>query len=385
MHLSLEGVRYLVVGAGFTGAVIAEHIARRQDERVVVIERRDHLGGNCHSETDPETGIEFHSYGTHIFHTSNAEVWSYLQRFTELNGYRHQVLATWRGRVYQLPINLETINSFYGSNLRPFEVESFLAGEAGADAVAEPRNLEEQAVALVGRRLYEAFIRGYTEKQWGRSARELPASIIRRLPFRRNYDESYYFDRWQGIPCDGYTAIFEQMLDHPNIEVHLNVDFMDLKESVPPTCLVIYSGPIDRFFHYAHGRLECRTLRFEREVVPVADYQGTSVMNYVEADVPYTRIHEPRHLHPERDYPHDRTLLIREYSVLDRGESPYYPMRTPENERLLARYQAEKARHPNVVFGGRLGEFRYYDMDAAIAQAMQTWAGQVEPWARGRR
>jgi UDP-galactopyranose mutase len=261
MHLSLEGVRYLVVGAGFYGAVVAEHIARQLDERVVVIESRDHLGGNCHSQTDPETGIEFHTYGTHIFHTSNPRVWDYLQRFTDLNGYRHQVLATWQGRVYQMPINLETINSFFALNLKPYEVEAFLADEVGADAVAEPRNLEEQAVALVGRRLYEAFVRGYTEKQWGRSARELPASIIRRLPFRRNYDESYYFDRWQGIPSAGYTAIFEQMLDHPNIEVHLNVDFMDLKQAVPPTCLVIYTGPIDRFFHHAAFRARGRARR----------------------------------------------------------------------------------------------------------------------------
>jgi UDP-galactopyranose mutase len=385
VHLALDDLRYLVVGAGLTGSVIAEHIARDLGERVVVIERRDHLGGNCHSQVDPETGIEFHTYGTHVFHTSDARVWSYVRRFTSFNGYRHQVLATWRGRVYQMPINLETINAFYGRSLRPFEVDAFLAGEIAGERIGEPRNLEEKAISLVGRPLYEAFIRGYTEKQWGRPARELPVSILQRLPFRRNYDESYYFDRWQGIPEEGYTAIFERMLDHPEIELHLNVDFMDLKERVPPTCLVIYTGPIDRFFHHCEGRLECRTLRFEREVVRVADYQGTSVMNYTEAEVPFTRIHEPRHLHPERDHPGDRTLLIREYPVLDRGDNPYYPLRTPENERMLARYAARQAALPNVLFAGRLGEFRYYDMDVAIARALETYETRVRPWAHGRR
>lgn len=385
MHLELENLRYLVVGAGFFGSVVAEHIARDLGERVAVIDRRPHSGGNCHSEIDPETGIEFHSYGTHIFHTGNERVWSYLQRFTQLNAYRHQVLASHRGRIYQMPINLETINAYYGRSLRPFEVEAFLRSEIGGEFRADPRNLEEKAISLVGRPLYEAFIQGYTEKQWGRDCRTLPASILKRLPFRTSYDENYYFDPWQGIPAGGYAALFDQLLDHPHIELHLGVDFLDLKQRLPGDCLVIYSGAIDRFFHYRFGRLECRTLRFEREVVPVGDWQGTAVVNYTEREVPFTRIHEPRHLHPEREYAPDRSLVIREYPLLDRGDSPYYPVQTAENQKLLAAYEREKSRLPNVIFGGRLGDFRYYDMDVAIAKAIETYETRVRPWAQGRR
>jgi UDP-galactopyranose mutase len=243
---------------------------------------------------------------------------------------------------------------------------------------------EEQAIARVGRPLYEAFIRGYTEKQWGRDATSLPASIVKRLPFRTSYDESYFFDPWQGIPADGYTAIFRQMLGHPRIHLNLDTDFQNLKDHIPDTCLVIYSGAVDRFFHYAHGRLECRTLRFEREVVAVEDFQGTSVMNYTDGEIPFTRIHEPRHLHPERDYATDRTLIIREYPVIDRGDSPYYPMDTEENRRLLARYAADRDQLPNVMFGGRLGDFKYYDMDVTIANAMEAFERVVRPWVERR-
>lgn len=381
MPVDVEHIRYLVVGAGFFGAVIAEHLARDRGVRVVVIDRRPHIGGNCYSEVDPDTGIEYHRFGTHIFHTSNPRVWAYIQRFTGFNGYRHQVLAVYRNRVYQMPINLETINAFYGVNLRPFEVDGFLAGEVAREAVAEPRNLEEKAVSLVGRPLYEAFIRGYTEKQWGRDPRTLPASIIQRLPFRRNFDESYYFDPWQGIPTDGYTALFRRLLDHPNIDVYLGVDYRDLRHRVSSRCLVVYSGSVDRFFDYRHGRLECRTLVFEKEVLPVGDYQGTAVMNYPEPEVPYTRIHEPRHLHPERAYPTDQTVIFREYPRLDRDDSPFYPVSSPENDRLLARYAEERRRVPNVVFGGRMGDFRYYDMDKTIERAMEIYQAVVRPWS----
>jgi len=327
MQLDLTRARYLVVGAGFYGAVIAEHIARELGQPVVVIDKRDHTGGNCHSEIDPETGIEFHKYGTHIFHTRDERVWSYVQRFTTLNGYRHQVLAQYKDRVYQMPINLETINSFYDKDLKPFEVKDFLAGEIGREQLREDANLEERAISMIGRPLYEAFIKGYTEKQWGRLATEIPASVIKRLPFRTNYDENYFFDVWQGIPADGFAALFERLLDHPLIELHLGVDFMDLKSQVPSDCQIIYTGTIDRFFHYEHGRLDCRTLEFEYEVKDVPDYQGTSVMNYTEAEVPFTRIHEPRHLHPERESNPDKTLIVREYSKTSKGDSPYYPIR----------------------------------------------------------
>jgi UDP-galactopyranose mutase len=380
MQVDVESIRHLVVGAGFFGAVIAEHLARDRGARVVVIDRGLHVGGNCYSEIDPDTGIEYHRFGTHIFHTGNPRVWSYIRRFTEFNGYRHQVLAVYRDRVYQMPINLETINAFYGVNLRPFEVDGFLAAEVAKKTVGEPRNLEEKAVSVVGRPLYEAFIRGYTEKQWGRDPRTLPASIIQRLPFRRNFDESYYFDPWQGIPADGYTAVFRRLLDHPSIDVYLGVDYRDIRHRVSPRCLVVYSGSVDRFFDYRHGRLKCRTLTFEKEVLPVGDYQGTAVMNYPEPEVPYTRIHEPRHLHPERPYPADRTVIFREYPRLDRDDNPYYPVGSVENERLLARYAEERRRAPNVVFGGRMGDFRYYDMDKTIEKAMETYEQVVRTW-----
>lgn len=381
MDLNLRETKFLVVGAGFYGAVVAEHIARDLGQRVVVIDKRDHTGGNCHSEIDPETGIEYHTYGTHIFHTRNEPVWHYVQRFTQLNAYRHQVLATWQDRVYQMPINLETINAFYDRNLKPYEVPEFIADQTRDERYEDPRNLEERAISLVGRPLYEAFIKGYTEKQWGRPATEIPASVINRLPFRTNYDENYFFDAWQGIPVGGYAALFDQLLDHPNIEVHLGVDFMDLKQSIPEDCLVVYTGTIDRFFHYEHGRLECRTLRFETEVVDVPDYQGTSVMNYTERSVPFTRIHEPRHLHPERESHPEKSFIVREYSETSLADSPYYPVPSAENDRKLALYAKAREAWPNVFFGGRLGDFKYYDMDVTIDRAMAAYADTIKPAA----
>jgi len=292
------------------------------------------------------------------------------------------VLATYQDRVYQMPINLETINAFYGRNLKPFEVHEFIASQAAGEQYPEPANLEERAISLVGRPLYEAFIKGYTEKQWGRPATQIPAAVINRLPFRTNYEENYFYDLWQGIPLNGFAGIFEQLLDHPNIAVHLNVDFMDLKDAVPEDCLVVYTGTIDRFFHYKHGRLECRTLRFEREVVDVPDYQGTSVMNYTEDSVPYTRIHEPRHLHPEREYHPEKSIIIREYSETCQDDSPYYPVSSPENHARLERYHEELRAHPNIYFGGRLGDFKYYDMDVTIARALERFRDEIEPAAR---
>ncbi|MFO0688468.1 MAG: UDP-galactopyranose mutase [Myxococcota bacterium] len=381
MELNLREIKFLVVGAGFYGAVVAEHIARDLGQKVVVIDKRDHTGGNCHSQIDPTTGIEYHTYGTHIFHTRNQAVWNYIARFTQLNAYRHQVLATYKNRVYQMPINLETINTFYGTNLKPFEVRGFLEKEIGSERFDAPANLEERAISLVGRPLYEAFLKGYTEKQWGCDATAIPASVIARLPFRTNYDENYFFDAWQGIPVDGYAAVFDNMLDHPNIEVVLGVDFMDLKTQVSPDCLVVYTGTIDRFFHYKHGRLDCRTLRFETEVVDVPDYQGTSVMNYTEREVPFTRIHEPRHLHPERESHPEKSFIVREYSETSRGDSPYYPIPSAENDRRLALYTKEREAFPNVLFGGRLGDFKYYDMDVTIDRAMDAYAKTIKPAA----
>lgn len=368
--MELRNIEYLVVGAGFFGCVIAERLANDKGSRVAVIDKRAHIGGNCYSEIDPGTGIEYHAYGTHIFHTSIETVWKYINNFTSFNSYRHQVLTTYRNRVYQMPINLETINSFYGINLKPYEVADFLRSEIEIENIVNPQNLEEKAISLVGRPLYEAFIKEYTEKQWQKDPKSLPASIIDRLPIRKNYDENYFFDQWQGIPLGGYTEIFNKMLTNRNIKLYLNIDFFDIRDRVPGSCTVIYSGPIDRFFNYKFGKLEWRSLYFEKEVINVEDYQGTSVMNYPEKSVPYIRIHEPRHLHCERSYPKDKTIIMKEYPQPGTGNDPYYPVNTKENDRHLRQYKTLALQVSNVIFGGRLGEYKYYDIDEVIAAAL---------------
>ncbi|CAK8721628.1 UDP-galactopyranose mutase [Candidatus Electrothrix gigas] len=370
VSMSSFNYKFVVVGAGFFGSVVAERIATSLGQEVCILERRNHIGGNCYSAKHPDTGIEYHVYGTHIFHTSNPIVWEYINRFTDFNGYYHQVLSTYKDKVYQMPINLETINSFYNVNLKPFEVEGFLAKEIEKEGIINPDNFEEKAISLIGRPLYEAFIKGYTVKQWQKHPRELPAEILTRLPFRTNYHESYFHDKWQGIPEDGFTAIFEKMLANEKISVHLNTDFFDIRDSLPKDTYIIYSGPIDRFFDYKFGRLEWRTLDFVQEVVNVSDYQGTSVMNYAEESIPFTRIHEPRHLHLERSYPNDKTLIIREYSRMDDGTEPYYPINDEKNQALLLKYHEEARKFPNVIFSGRLGEYKYLDMHQTIENAL---------------
>ncbi len=369
--LGLESCNYLIVGAGLWGAVLAERIASKLGERVLVIDRRAHTGGNCHSAKEPETGIECHAYGTHIFHTAVPRVWEYVRAFSEFTPYRHKVLTEYRGRVYPMPISLATINSFYNRNLRPHEVEAFIAEEAGKEAKAQPANLEEKAVSLIGRPLYEAFIKGYTQKQWGRDPIDLPAAIITRLPVRSDYNTDYFDDPWQGMPKDGYGALFDRILAHPLIDVALNVDYPDIADRVPAACRVFYSGPIDGFFRYSLGALQWRSLRFEREIVPYADYQGTAVLNQADFDVPFTRTHEYKHLHPERGRQGEKSVIEREYpKAYVPGDEPYYPVNTPENERLLAAYQAKLAEFPNVTLGGRLGGYRYLDMDKTIESAL---------------
>ena len=377
--MTLENLKYLIIGSGFFGAVIAERIANDLGERVLVIDKRPHIGGNCYSEQDPATGIEYHKYGTHIFHTSNPVVWNYINQFTEFNSYYHQVLTTYKDRVYQMPINLETINAFYGTNLKPYEVDAFLAGEIAKENIQQATNFEEKAISMMGRPLYEAFIKGYTQKQWQKAPSEMPASILKRLPFRKNYNESYYYSRWQGIPLNGYTHIFENLLHHPKIELQLNVDYFDIKAQVSSETIQIYSGPIDRFFNFQYGHLDWRTLHFEKEIVPVEDFQGTSVMNYAEEQVPFTRIHEPKHLHPERSYTKDQTLIIREYSKRDEGNHPFYPINDNRNQDLILKYRTAADQLKNVIISGRLGDYKYYDMHQTIARALEVYEQQIKP------
>ncbi len=376
--MKLSEYPYVIVGSGFLGSVLAERIATVMDQPVLVIEKRDHIGGNCYSEIDPETGIESHKYGTHIFHTSNKKVWDYINQFTSFNGYRHQVLASHKEKIYQLPINLETINSFFGVNLRPYEVDDFLAAKRKSSSTT-PGNFQEKAIALLGEELYETFIRGYTIKQWQIDPTELPETVFNRLPFRKSYDENYFYDTWQGIPIDGYHNIFKKLLSNINITTLLNTDYFAIKEELNPAATLIYSGPIDRFFDYKYGKLNWRTLRFEKEIIAVEDYQGNSVINYPELSVPYTRIHEPRHLHPERNYSSNKTIIFKEYSSADNGDNPYYPIPTAENNSLYKLYKDEADQLKNVFISGRLGDYKYYDMHQTVDKALEIFEHSILP------
>lgn len=369
---------YVVVGAGFYGAVIAERIAEVLGEQVLVIDKRKHIGGNSYSEINAETGIECHTYGSHIFHTSDEAVWTYINRFAAFNNYRHKVLSAYKGKIYHIPINLLTINAFFETNMTPDEAEAFIKSQL-PQGNGEAKNFEEKAISLMGVPLYEAFIKGYTAKQWQTDPAQLPASIINRIPAKFNYDMGYFSDTWQGIPVEGYTAVFEKILDHPKIDVRLGVDYFEARQACNKNCFVVYSGPIDRYFDYAYGKLNYRSLRFENEIVRTKDYQGTSVMNYAEVDVPYTRIHEFRHYHPERQsYPADKTCISYEYSMhFTDGAEPYYPVNTPEDKALVKRYRDAAAADANLLCGGRLGSYQYLDMDDAIALALHDFTSVI--------
>jgi len=369
----------VVVGAGFFGAVIAERLANDLGLPVTVVEKRSHIGGNSWSEHCPETGIEVHRYGSHIFHTADEEVWSYLCRFTQFNDYQHRVLTTAKNRGYPMPINRTTVNRFYGLDLQPAEVEAFIAGEAAKEKINAPRNLEEKAVSLVGRPLYEAFIKGYTIKQWEKDPLELSADIITRLPVRRDDNDRYFSDSREGIPLNGYAALFERMFDHPLIDMRLNTDFFAIKDDLPPDTLVVYTGPVDRFFDYRFGRLEWRTIAFEKQVHDCPDAQGIAVINYADAEIPHTRIHEYKHYHPERPGS-AQTVTFKEFSrTAGEGDDPYYPVNTERNRLLYKKYQQEANALPNTIFGGRLGTYRYLDMDDTIAQALACFARNIKP------
>jgi len=359
---------FLIVGAGFFGATVAEQLAAA-GFRVSILEKRTHVGGNCFSKIDPETGIECHEYGPHIFHTSDEKVWAHLNRFTVFNTYQHTVWTTFKGRVYSMPINLATINAYYGLNLKPREVEAFIEQERTKEIVLYPQNLEEKAISLIGRPLYEAFIRGYTIKQWEKDPKELPSDIITRLSVRHNFNNRYFDDKYEGIPLDGYTKIFERMLDHPKIDVHLNKDYFDLKDEFDGIPM-LYTGPIDRFFEYKYGRLDWRTINFERQVHEIPDYQGCAQMNYADDSAPFTRIHEFKHYHPERPAT-DRTVTFKEFSrVAGPADDPYYPVNTSRNTKLLEQYQHEAKGLKSCWFGGRLGSYRYFDMGDSVAAAL---------------
>ncbi len=374
-------VDLVVVGSGFFGLTVAERCAAELGLRVLVIERRPHIGGNAYSEPEPQTGIEVHRYGAHLFHTSNERVWDYVNRFTSFTGYQHRVFSVYKGRVYPMPINLATICEYFGRVCSPDEARALIADQAAEIVPGTAANLEQKAISLIGRPLYEAFIRGYTAKQWQTDPADLPPEIIARLPVRYTFDNRYFSDTFEGLPVDGYTAWLERMADHRRIEVQVNTEFADLRSDLVGHVPVVYTGPLDGYFDYAAGDLGWRTLDFELEVLPTGDFQGTPVMNYADEDVPYTRIHEFRHFHPERDwYPKDSTVIMREYSRFAvRGDEPYYPINTAADRERLHAYRELADREPGVLFGGRLGTYKYLDMHMAIAAALSMYDNRLLP------
>ncbi len=373
-----------VVGSGFFGLTIAERCAADLGLRVLVVERRHHIGGNAYSEPEPETGIEIHRYGAHLFHTSNARVWEYANRFTAFTGYQHRVFTIYKGRVYPMPINLATICEYFGAAMSPDEARALVAEQSAEVEPGHAANLEQKAVSLIGRPLYEAFIRGYTFKQWQTDPADLPADVIARLPVRYTFDNRYFSDTFEGLPADGYTAWLERMADHPKIEVRLNTDFAKLRSGLVGNVPVVYTGALDAYFGYTAGDLGWRTLDFETEVLATGDFQGTPVMNYADEDVSFTRIHEFRHFHPERDwYPKDRTVIMREFSrFAERGDEPYYPINTAMDRARLLTYRERAGREPGVLFGGRLGTYKYLDMHMAIGSALSRFDNVLAPHFR---
>jgi UDP-galactopyranose mutase len=370
----------VIVGSGFFGLTIAERCAEELGLKVLVLERRHHIGGNAYSEPDPQTGIEVHVYGAHLFHTSNEKVWEYVNRFTDFTDYQHRVYTSHRGQVYPMPINLGTINQFFDAAYSPDEARAVIKEQAAELGGKEPENFVEKGVSLIGRPLYEAFIAHYTAKQWQTDPEKLSADIISRLPVRYTYNNRYFNDTHEGLPVDGYTAWLERMAAHPNIEIRLGTNFFDVRDEYVGKVPIVFTGPVDEYFDKSEGELSWRTLDFEREVLDTGDFQGTSVMNYPDPDVPYTRIHEFRHFHPERDYPSDRTVIMREYSrFADKGDEPYYPVNTDEDRVKLLKYRDLAKKEPMVLFGGRLGTYKYLDMHMAIGSALSMFENKLKP------
>lgn len=360
---------YLVVGAGLFGATFAYEAAKR-GKRVKVIERRPHIAGNVY--TKEVAGIQVHEYGAHIFHTSNAAVWQYINQFADFNRYTNSPVANYKGEMYNLPFNMNTFNKMWGVTT-PKEALAKIDEQRQEMAGKKPANLEEQAISLIGRDIYEKLIKGYTEKQWGQKATELPAFIIRRLPVRLTYDNNYFNDRYQGIPEGGYTQIVEKMLASDLIDVATNTDFFAKKdEYLRDYPRVVFTGTIDKFFDYQLGELQYRSLRFETELLDEDNHQGNAVINYTDAETPYTRIIEHKHFEFGKG-DKDKTVITREYPAdWHRGDEPYYPVNNQRNNRLYTQYRELAVQHPNVIFGGRLGQYRYYNMDQVIAAALKT-------------
>ena len=362
---------FIIAGAGLFGAVFARE-AKQAGKKCLVIEKRDHIAGNIYTK-DVE-GIQVHEYGAHIFHTSNREVWEYVSQFAEFNRYTNSPVANYQGEMYNLPFNMNTFHKLWGV-VTPQEAKDKIEGQKRECAVESPKNLEEQALNLVGRDVYEKLVKGYTEKQWGRRATELPAFIIKRLPVRFTYDNNYFDDDYQGIPIGGYTKMVERMLE--GTEVRLGENFLDSQEYYKGMAeKVVYTGMIDEYFNYCFGELEYRSLRFETEVLDEENYQGNAVVNYTEYEVPYTRVIEHKHFEYGKQ---PKTVITREYpKEWNKGDEPYYPMNDDQNAALYARYLEAAQKEGNVVFGGRLGQYRYFDMDDTVEAALACVREQIQ-------
>lgn len=377
----------VIVGAGLFGLTVAQQAVEKHGAKVEIIDVRDHIGGNAYSYMDKETGAEIHKYGAHLFHTSNPRVWEYVNRFTEFTDYVHRVYTTHNGEVFPLPINLGTINQFFHAHYTPAEAKALIAEQAGELAGTDPVNLNDKGISLIGRPLYEAFIKNYTAKQWQTDPSELPAGIIKRLPVRFNYDNRYFRDTWEGLPKDGYTAWMERMIDDPRIHVTLNTDFFDESQPLNKKALVgkvpvVYTGPVDRYFDYELGDLKWRTVDFKEVRYDEGDHFGCPVMNFADSDVPYTRAIEFKNFNPERKDSQnpDKTVVWEEYSrFATREDEPYYPVNTTDDKALYEQYAAKAAQEPKVVFGGRLGTYKYYDMHNVIDTALTAYEEQVAP------
>ncbi len=358
---------YLIVGAGLFGSVFA-YEAKRRGKKVLVVDKRSHIGGNIYTEN--VNGINVHKYGAHIFHTNNKVIWDYVNQFAEFNRYTNSPVAVYKDEIYNLPFNMNTFSRMW--NIKTPDEAREIIEKQKSEISGEPADLEEQAISLVGRDIYEKLVKGYTEKQWGRSCKELPAFIIRRLPVRFVYDNNYFNDRYQGIPIGGYTGIIEKMLD--GIEVRLDTDFLEAKEELSSVAeKIVFTGAIDAYFGYCYGELEFRSLRFETEDLPVENYQGNAVVNYTEYEIPYTRIIEHKHFEfgCQGGTSADHTVITREYPAeWKRGDEPYYPINDERNNILFSKYAALAEKENKVIFGGRLGNYRYYDMDKVIEAAL---------------
>ena len=358
--------RFLIIGAGFSGAVIANRLADTLDCSVDIWDERDHIGGNCYTERDEETGVMVHKYGPHIFNTNKKEIWDFVNSFIEFRPYVHRVKAISKGKMYSLPVNLQTINQLFNKNFTPAEAKEFLATLADT-SIANPKNFEEQALRFIGKELYYAFFYGYTKKQWGCDPTELPASILKRIPVRFDYNDNYHNNIYTGIPVEGYTALFEKLLANAKIKTELNKKF-DPSADVSAYDHVFYTGPIDAYFNFKHGRLGYRTVSFEK-YTGTGDYQGATQVNYCDEDIPYTRIAEHKHFTPWEE--HDKTVYFKEYSrETSEDDIPYYPKRIQADKELLQIYRVEAATLKGISFLGRLATYRYMDMHHVIGEAL---------------